>query len=100
MFEKRKRKKAYRAREKVAARRLHEAIATEWAKLGVVPRDSTGAAFRQAVKEAGLGGPGEPGCSRTAMKVVDDATKSLSEEDLYLVTRGREGRAPADLTTD
>jgi hypothetical protein len=97
MFEKRKRKKAYREREKAAAWRLEEAISNEWAKLGVVPRDSTGVAFRQAVKEAGLGGPGY---TRTAMKVVDDATKSLSEEDLYLVTRGRDGRAPADLTTD
>lgn len=87
MFEKRKRRKA-------AERRFNEAIAAEWARRGVVPRDSTGPAFREAVREAGLGSPGGPEYTRLAVDVVAAATASLSEEDKFIVTGGREGRDP------
>lgn len=87
MFEKRRRRKA-------AERRLSEAIAAEWARRGVVPRDSSGPAFRQAAREAGLGSPGDPEYTRLAIDVVAAATESLSEEDRLIVTGGREGRDP------
>ena len=87
MFEKRKRRKA-------AKRRFEEAIAEEWARRGVTPRDSTGPAFRAAVREAGVGSPGEPEYTRLALDVVNAAKESLSPEDKFIVTGGREGQDP------
>jgi hypothetical protein len=87
VFEKRKRRKA-------ASRRFDEAIASEWARHGVKLRDSTGPAFRQAVREAGLGSPGDPEYSELAIAVVRTAKEALSEEDKFIVTGGREGRDP------
>jgi hypothetical protein len=87
MFEKRKRKKA-------AERRFNEAIAAEWASRGVVPRDSSGAAFREAVREAGLGRPGDPRYARVVVDVMAAAEARLSDEDRFIVTGGREGRDP------
>lgn len=87
MFQKRKRRKA-------AERRFNEAIAAEWARRGVVPRDSTGPAFRQAVREAELGSPGDPEYTRLAIDVIARATERLSAEDRFIVTGGREGRDP------
>lgn len=92
MFEKRKRRKA-------AERRFQEAIAAEWARHGVTPCNSTGPAFRESVREAGLGVPGDPDYTRLALAVVETAKETLSEEDKFIVTGGREGRDPSGTET-
>jgi hypothetical protein len=65
-----------------------------FAAAGVTPRGTDGPAFREACREAGLGSPGDPEYTRLAIKVVNDAQNTLSEEDKYLVSGGREGRDP------
>jgi hypothetical protein len=86
MFEKRRRKRD-------AKRRFDEAIAAEWARHGVKPRDVGGPAFRQAVAEAGIEFPSRE-YTELAMDVVRDATARLSDEDRFIITGGREGSDP------
>lgn len=88
MFERRKRKKA-------AERRYHEAIAAEWARHGVRPRDSTGPASREALREAGLT-LGSPDYTELVFEVMRAANERLSPEDLHIVTGGSEGRGPSN----
>jgi hypothetical protein len=86
MFEKRRRRKD-------AKRRFNEALAAEWARHGVRPRDAGGPAFRQAVAEAGIEFPSRE-YSELAIDVVRDATARLSDEDRFIITGGREGSDP------
>lgn len=91
LFEKRKRRKA-------AVRHLHEAIAAEWQRRGIRPRNATNGAFWEAVRESGLGDPDDLDSrlevNRLGMQIVTMATETLSDEDKFIVTGGREGRDP------
>ncbi len=46
------------------------------------------------MREAGLGSPGDPDYTRLAIDVVAAAKETLSDEDRFIVTGGREGRRP------
>jgi hypothetical protein len=85
VFEKRKRRKA-------AERRFDEAIQKEWERQGVVPRGPGPGHFAEALREAGLPPVGNPNYTRLALDVVNSAAKSLSPEDQFIITQGREGK--------
>lgn len=85
---------AKRKRRKLARRHLDEAIAERWESLGVEPRGYGATAWREATVAAGLGAPGEPDYTRLALSIVSEAVASLSDEDRFIATGGREGKDP------
>lgn len=85
---------AKRKRGKLAKRHLDEAIAGQWKSRGVEPRGYGAAAWREATTAAGLGAPGDPDYTELALNIVSEAVASLSDEDKFIVTGGREGKDP------
>ena len=79
-------------------RHLEEARAAEWQRRGVRPRDASNEAFWEAAREAGLWNPDDPDSrlevNRLGMQIVSDAVETLSPEDQFLVTGGKQGKDP------
>lgn len=89
---------AKRQRKKEAVSHLHEAIAAEWQRRGVKPRNGSNEAFWEAAREAGLWNADDPesrlAVNRLGMQIVTSARETLSAEDQFLVTGGEHGRDP------
>jgi hypothetical protein len=69
-----------RGRKSSKSERLEDPGAIE-----IPPIDSTSAAMREAMREAGFGSPGDPAYTRLVLGVMRAASERLSSEDRQLI---------------